>query len=169
MDEIILSKGRAVALVDDSDFGWLGQWSWHLGVDGCAVRIGRKSEGSLWRKSIYMHRQILGVADSFVVDHINHNRLDNRRCNLRVCSVAQNAQNQRLCKDSSSGYKGVSFHKGLLFWKKPWQASICLNGKKTALGCFSSREKAAVAYNEAAQSLHGEFAYLNLVKDKFVE
>lgn len=103
-----------------------------------------------------MHRLITGAPDGLTVDHINGNGLDNRQCNLRICTLAQNLAN----REKSNGrhpYKGI--------WQNPvtnrWGASIQCDGLKHHLGYFDSPEDAARAYNEAATRLHGPFAKLN--------
>lgn len=163
MAEIQLTKGK-VALVDESDLTWLSLWKWMADSRGYAVRRGQVSDGVLRGKSILMHRQIKDVLDqSFVmVDHKNHNRLDNRRDNLRNCICSQNAANSLLSKDSVSGYKGVCFRKG--YKKNQWKAEIRVSGKKIYLGVFDSKTQAAMAYNEAAKRYFGDFACLNEVK-----
>lgn len=164
MAEIRLSRGK-VALVDDSDFEVLSQWNWTFDGHGYAHRMGRKSEGIMSRCRISMHRQIMGVVDPNIeVDHVNHNTLDNRRVNLRACSRSLNMGNQRLCKDSSSGYKGVSFLRKYLNRNKPWRAKIQVRKVEVSLGYFSTKEQAALAYNEAAKQHFGEFAHLNSLK-----
>jgi len=114
---------------------------------------------------ILMHREILGLkyGDKRQADHINHNTLDNRRCNLRICSHQQNGMNQRKhrtwCgKETSSRYNGVSWRKDV----KKWGARICFNGKHIHLGYFTSEAEAAKAYDTKALELFGEYANLNL-------
>jgi hypothetical protein len=106
-----------------------------------------------------MHREIAGPGPGQVVDHINHDGLDNRRCNLRVCSHAENVRNQRGQYGRSSRYKGVSRDRRL----GKWRAQIWHNGKHTYLGLHDSETAAAEAYNAKARELFGEFAYLNEV------
>jgi hypothetical protein len=112
-----------------------------------------------------MHREIMGAAEGQVVDHINHDGLDNRRCNLRVCSHAENVRNQRGQRGRSSGYKGVSRDRRL----GKWRAQIWHNGKHTYLGLFESEAAAARAYNAKARDLFGAFAYLNEVGEQNLE
>jgi hypothetical protein len=93
-------------------------------------------------------------------DHINHNGLDNRKTNLRICTTSQNAQNRPKDTRNISGYKGVGrcMSRGCNY---EWRAEIKINGKKIHLGLFHSPEKAALAYDKAARNLFGEFALTN--------
>jgi hypothetical protein len=104
-------------------------------------------------RQIPMHRQILDADPALHVDHKDGDGLNNRRSNLRVATVAQNARNRATRRDSSSGVKGVYFDKDRLRWR----AAICVAGKITFLGSFSSLEAAAAAYADASARLHGEF------------
>lgn len=163
MAEIRLPGGK-VAVVDDEDYEVLSRFRWSS--DGrYAGRKGLYSEGVLKGRSILMHRQILGLLDSgytVQVDHINCNKLDNRRLNLRVCNRSQNMANSRVRKESKTGYKGVVFRgRGL---SKPWVASISLGDRTKHLGYYSSKEEAALAYNVAALKYRGSFARLNEVR-----
>ncbi len=108
------------------------------------------------KKTIYMHRQIMHAPKGFDVDHRDHNTLDNRRSNLRVCTRSQNLQNKRP-QGGVSEYKGVRWHTQI----RRWHARIKLNGKRTSLGCFTDEVKAAKAYDKAAREMFGEFACTN--------
>jgi len=105
------------------------------------------------RGVIQMHKV---VNPSWVyTDHINRNRLDNRKLNLRKSTHQQNSFNCSLSKNNSSGYKGVSSHQG------KWRAYINLNGKQIHIGMFDTAKKASDAHDKKAKEIHGEFAYLN--------
>lgn len=161
MIEIPLSKtgkhaGKYVAIVDDED-GDLADFDWVFN-NGYATRQTKGSAKD--RGFIQMHRlimeQILGhsLARGSQVDHVNLNRLDNRRENLRLSNKSQNAANTTLRKSNKSGYKGVN-------WSKPnkkWQAAICHQYHRYHLGFFDTPEEAHAAYCEKAKELHGEFA-----------
>jgi hypothetical protein len=158
MKKIPLTQGK-VALVDDEDYERVSKFKW------CAVRIHgyfyavrnvRVEHGRRRQKRVIMHRFILGFPNSFI-DHINHKTLDNRRSNLRPCTLSQNQQNRLPQAGYSSVYKGVRWHK----WGNSWCAQIKHNGKGFHLGCFRSEVQAAKAYDEAAKEKFGEFAYLN--------
>jgi len=91
------------------------------------------------------------------VDHINHNTLDYRKSNLRRASYQGNSANSRKLKIGSSRYKGVSWDRS----RSKWRVQIMLNRKNIFIGRFELEEEAAIAYNEKAKELFGEFAYLN--------
>lgn len=117
---------------------------------------------SMNRKSIYFHKLVLGTGDDVEVDHINLNRLDNRRQNLRVASHAENQRNRGAKRGNKTGYKGVCLEKrtGKYF------AYINADKKRTYLGSFETSAQAAHAYDKAAIILHGEFARLNFQSKK---
>jgi hypothetical protein len=100
-----------------------------------------------------LHRFLLGVDDkSLYVDHINGNTLDDRRCNLRIVSSLGNHLNLHRKKlNATSKYFGVSKLK-VTTRKKPWVASITINGKILYLGHFATEKEAAIAYNNAAEA-----------------
>jgi hypothetical protein len=109
--------------------------------------------------SICIHRVILSriigrpLARNEYCDHVNGNPLDNRRCNLRIATPTQNSHNRRLKSNSSSGFKGVSWHKH----NKQWQAYIRINKKLIHLGFYETREEAHAAYVEVSRKNRGEF------------
>lgn len=137
------------ALVDTADFTDLSRHWWSF-TRGYAVR---SESGS----AVFMHRQILGLDAGQAVDHVNGNRLDNRRCNLRVATQAQNMANLGLSDRNTSGFKGVSWNKR----DRRWQATISINNKARNLGYYELDVDAAHAYDAAARVLRGAFARLN--------
>jgi hypothetical protein len=155
---IQLTQGK-YALVDDADYEWLSQWLWFADSNGrhwYAVRNLRSaSDGK--RGIVSMHREILDIAPQLVVDHINGDGLDNRRCNLRPATPGENLCNRGATKSNKSGYKGIEMDKR----NSRWRAVIRMNGIRKRLGVFDTAEDAARAYDAAAKELHGEFAWLN--------
>lgn len=155
MKEIQLTQGK-VALVDDEDFEWLNQWKWHIHSLGYACRTTLKSEGK--KTVILMHRVIFGLVqnESFhsVIDHINGNKIDNRKSNIRVCNQSKNNMNKGMAPNNKSGYKGVSWSNH----RNSWVSFIKVDGKNKNLGSFTTKEEAHKAYQSAAKILHGEFA-----------
>jgi hypothetical protein len=160
MKEIKLTNG-GVALVDDEDFDDLNKHKWFSHKErNTAYAWRNEKKGFRQYGKVKMHRQILNPKKSEHVDHINGNGLDNRRDNIRVCTAQQNQMNRHNHSSHSSIYKGVSYHKQ----NDRWRALIHLNGKPISLGCYSTPEAAAIAYNEKAIELFGEFARPNVIK-----
>jgi hypothetical protein len=157
MPQIPLSRGM-VALVDEIDLPLLEPFKWCASenrkphsVIWYALANTRKPDGG--RTMLKMHRLIMAALPGQLVDHRNHNGLDNRRGNLRVTNTLQNTTNAR----SHRGYKGVSRGKS-----GRWRAAITVSGKYTHLGVFEDPWEAALAYNAAASEAWGEHAYLNI-------
>ena len=156
MKSIFTSKGEEI-LVSDEDFDALSKVAWWV-REGYAIRtiyVGGK------KRCEYMHRVILGLpyGSKDCGDHINMNKLDNRRENLRTCSNAENQRNRGMYRTNSTGYKGVVLHKQ----SGKFRAQIKHNGVRQDLGQFATAGEAAHAYNKAAIRLHGDFAVLNPV------
>ena len=150
--KIPLTQGK-FAIVDPQDYRRLNRYKW------CAARDKNTfyAVRSKARKQIRMHRRILNVPAHLICDHINHNGLDNRISNLRICTRQQNTHNQRPRKTTSSRYKGVDWNKH----QKKWRARIYHNNRCHHLGCFCDERDAARAYDRAARKYHGDFASLN--------
>ena len=159
MKEILLTKGQ-VAIVDDDDFErlkghkWFAAWCPHTE----SFYAQRNIPASRHRqRTIIMHREIMSASDGEEVDHRNHDTLDNRRSNLRVCTKQQNMLNRGIQRNNTSGFKGVKRHSQC----RRWVATVQLNHKRKYLGLFRSPIDAAKAYDDAVLSLHGEFAVTN--------
>lgn len=147
-----LSRGL-VAIVDAADFASVGQFKWSAAKRGktwYAVRRKRMLDGKI--VVVYLHRELFpGVPR---LDHRNGNGLDNRRHNLRPANAAQNIWNTSApAKPKTSRFKGVHRSKA-----GRWISQIRANNKVHTVGSFDTEEEAAVAYEAAAQRLHGEFA-----------
>jgi hypothetical protein len=138
------------ALIDDDDYAWLSQFKWHIARIGKANRPRRSDK-------LYLSRIILDAPKGMVVDHINGDTLDNRRVNLRICSVGNNRKNNRIYARNKTGFKGVTIHKKY----GKYQAFIVNNKKSIWLGYYDSAENSGRAYDVAAKKYHGEFACLN--------
>lgn len=110
-------------------------------------------------RSKRLARLIVDAPEGLVVDHINGNPLDNRRENLRLCTVKENNWNRRRRIGGSSRFKGVS-RAG-----NRWKAIIWPNGSQKYLGSYADPEEAARAYDRAAAEEYGEFACLNFPGD----
>lgn len=159
--EIPLTHGY-IAIVDDEDYEYLNQFNWMVTIKPrmktpYADRRITYSRGNYGH--ITMHRDIFNLkrGNKTQIDHINKNGLDNRRCNLRICTQSQNMTNIDKPKTNTSGYKGVSWHNQGL----KWRAQIRVNGEYYSLGLYTNKEDAARAYDKKARELCGEFAVLN--------
>ena len=148
--KIILSKSGQKIKVDDEDYEYLNQFSWHSSV-GYATR-------DINHRTIYMHREIMNPTEGFQVDHINHDKFNNKRENLRLCTPRQNSRNRSGW--GKSKYLGVSTST----IKGKWIAYIYLSKRQTVLGHYETEKEAAIAYDIAAIKSHGEFANLNILK-----
>lgn len=133
------------ATVDRAD-AWLAKYQWYKNHYGYAV-------SDTLGKSKGMHRIILEVPDGLDADHIDRNRLNNRRSNLRIATRGQNLHNKTKLCTNTTGYKGVCYDKS----RGKYMATI--NGRY--IGRYPTPEQAAQAYNIKAKELHGEFALLN--------
>lgn len=156
MKEIKLTRSR-ITIVDDEEFEKLNQFKWraHGHSNNCyAVRTFRfnKNEKQI---DIIMHREILNAKKGISVDHVNGDRLDNRKENLRLATCAENRYNQKHANSNNKlGIKGVSYTKeGKKFW-----ARIKINNKFIYLGSFGVMGDADSAYRKAEEKYFGKFA-----------
>lgn len=132
---------RAYAIVDAADAEFANQWRWCLN-DGYAV---------CRTHSARLHRVLLGLThgDGLEGDHINRDRLDNRRANLRVLTKAGNCQNKSSYTGAASPFRGVHWHKT----SGKWLANVRANGKVHHLGLFATQEEAAEVAREGRRRL----------------
>lgn len=154
MKEIYTSRGVRI-LVDDEDYETLNRWSWRVIAKGYAARSvydPSKKRGV----NRYLHRELMNLepGDKACVDHINGDKLDNRKANLRICTTQQNGWNRGAAAHNASGFKGV-------FWNKTqrkWNAYIRIDNRPLYLGSFADARDAHDAYCVAAAKYFGEFA-----------
>lgn len=149
--EIILYKYNTEskrALIDIDDISVVSGYKWNAVHSNYVTS---KTGGP----TVLLHRLIMGPSNSMTVDHINHNPLDNRRSNLRVCTQQENSFNKKILPNNTSGVKGVSFDskRGL------WESSITKSGKRYYLGRYTELDDAERARTRAERDLFGEYRY----------
>ena len=145
-------RGKGLfATVDDNDYDWLSQYSWCLRGD-------RERPYAFNDRTGTMHRAIMKPPDNMLIDHINHDTLDNQRSNLRIVTPSQNVWNSKKPRTAglSSKFKGVTLdrfgHWCVMFWKEY---------KAYTKGSYPTELEAAVMYNKYAKEYYGEYACLN--------
>lgn len=141
-------------LIDEEDYERVKAIDWHFknqnGYIYFRKRIWKNNKGV----TVLLHRYIMGISGAGqIVDHISRNTLDNRKCNLRICTRQENSRNCKNMNTNKSGYKGVGFKKD----QNKWRARISFNNKSIHLGYFDTPEEAYEAYCKASKKYHGEF------------
>lgn len=159
MRTIGLTQGKK-ALVDDEDYDYLNQWKWYYRSDrrgGYASRNQNSSEYIKYsqRKTINMVWAIISRPKGLEVDHINGDKLDNRKINLRLVTRSQNLTNQQVYRRNNFGYKGI------VKYGDRWLARIRVKNKLINLGVYKELKIAALAYNIGSIGYHGEFGSRN--------
>lgn len=133
-----------LSYVDDQDYELVSGFRWQKSGKGYALKTG----------GLGLHRLIMEVTDSKIqVDHINGNKLDNRRANLRLCNNSQNNRNQGPQSNSTSGIRGISFYKR----DNSWFAQISHNNKDYVVLATKDKELAAKTYAFFDKLVGGEF------------
>ena len=150
---IPLDKNKHV-LVDDEDFVRLNIHRWRYMSTGYAAKEDKVLDKI---STVLLHHEIVWCPEGYEVDHINGNKLDNQKSNLRVCTRAQNQRNVGPTKRNKSGYKGVSWDKR----NNLWVSRIKCGSTYKNLGRFKTAEEAAEAYKKQASLLHKAFAFHN--------
>lgn len=131
------------AIVDKDDYDFINQWKWRFDMQGYSSRTiylggGRKNQ---IQKGIYMHNLINKTPKGFHTDHINRNKLDNRKSNLRTCSQSLNGINRGKPKNNKSGYKNINW------WKNAWVVELKINKIKIYAGRFKLLKDAIIKRN----------------------
>lgn len=155
--EILLGgKKGGTALVDEADYEKVSGYSWRLNSRGYVI-TNLPRNGAKTQKQVLLHHLVLGKPENgLVTDHINHDKTDNRKTNLRICTKSQNAHNQGLSRNNTSGYKGVAYETRT----NKYRAYIWFNKKSIKLGSFASAEEASTAYARAAKRYFGEYCHI---------
>jgi hypothetical protein len=160
---MVLQVKNGAVLIDDKDVALLTGYKWYIGSHGyayAALNLGSRES----QQKVYMHRLIAGAQKWQIVDHINHDKVDNRRQNLRIVDRKGNQANRvKTAILTTSKYKGVSLY--VRPGRQPrWRASIGtgVGGRPRFIGYFGSEEEAALAYNAKAKNYFGaEYALVN--------
>ena len=140
---------KAKTLIDADDLERVIAIRWHM-----SDKYAQSS-----RPEIKLHHFILdNIPKGYEVDHVNRDKLDNRKSNLRLATRGQNARNMELPLGRVR-FRGVRWHKR----NKKFESRIEYRGKRFHLGYFKIAEDAAKAYNRKAAELHGNFAVLNSI------
>lgn len=169
--QIPLTKGY-VAIVDADDYEELSKHKWYPMKSPKAIYAGRAVRKNGRPSTILMHRQVNHTPEGMLTDHINGNGLDNRKINLRSCSLQENNRARRKSKKKhySSQYKGVHWDSSTKAAKyRKWKATFSLPGMKNRhrIGAFRSEIEAAAAYDIYAIKYHGDFAVTNFPKESY--
>lgn len=152
MKQIPLSQGK-FALVDDVDYDYLMQWKWCFDGSYAKRRAKSNEEGA---RFVYMHRVIAKPSEDEVVDHINRDKLDNQRSNLRTLSdQSLNILNQALSKRNKTGARGVVRLPAGRRKPERYVAYISVKDKTKYLGTFLTVDEAEQARIAASMSYHG--------------
>lgn len=152
MKEISLNKNRFV-IVDDRDYENLNQFRWCVDAQGYATRAIYNPDDQKSRR-VLMHRVLMNTPNGYDTDHINGNKLDNRRCNLRIATRTQNIINvSKPNRHNKVGFRGVQMSKEGRFY-----SGLIVNGKRVHLGMFDTAEEASRAYQMAKSEAYKEFA-----------
>ena len=156
---ILLDKeGIEVArtIIDLDDIDKVKNIKWYMNSEGYIVNstIGR------------MHRFIMNCPEDMVVDHINHNKLDNRKCNLRICTIAENNKNRKKQNGNyRSQYKGVGWHKN----SGKWSTIIYINNKRKYIGLYDDELEASIEYDKASIMYHGAYCKTNHPIENYID
>jgi hypothetical protein len=140
-------------IIDKEDFFRIRPHNW------CFDKTTGYAAARVNGKKISLHRFIILAPKGTLVDHVNLNKLDNRKENLRIVNATESARHTGMSKNNTSGYKGVTWSKR----EKKWHSQIFVNYRNINLGVFDDKKEAAKAYNEAAIKYHGIYTVLNKI------
>lgn len=143
--------------VDDEDYEYLIKYKWfaHYSKSTDTYYVQHVEKG----KCLHMHREIMKTPDWLFADHIDGDTLNNQKSNLRNCTRQENNRNKRKKTVYGSKYKGVNKRS-----ENRYISKIKVNEKSTIIGTFKTEKEAAIAYNEKALLIFGEFANLNIIE-----
>lgn len=150
-------------LIDDEDYDLVKNFSWSLSTKGYAqAYVPKKYRDKYKIEMIHMQKLLMfdKIKEGTFVDHINRNKLDNRKCNLRIVSMSENNQNRGKIYFNNEN-KITSKYKGVFWDRTRWRAAITVHGKKIYLGSYQEEEQAAEVYNRNAIKYFGKDAFIN--------
>ena len=140
-------------IIDDEDYDKIKDYTWFVRKNRKTFYCRTSIRNGKNIKQYSLSRFIMSAKKGQMVDHINCNGLDNRKCNLRFCTYSENNRNRRKPKNNKSGFKGVNWDKH----SKKWRAHINVHKKFYNLGYFLTPEEGHRAYCEAVKKYHGEY------------
>ena len=165
MASVIHINQELYAIVDDEDYELVSRFKWYprhtsrIIYAQCVMSMGTLTNPN---KQVFcymlLHRLIMRPSKDEEIDHRNHNGLDCRRANMRICNHQQNSFNRRSSTKKESSYKGVFYDKR----NNNWRVKIKYHRQQIDLGRYSSEYEAALVYDRKAQELFGEYAFLNI-------
>ena len=145
-------KGQTFTiLLDAEDAELFDKKKWYVSNSGYLIR-------SCKGHTKHFHREVMNTPDDKQTDHIDGNKLNNSKANLRICSYSENMRNKQVGRRTTSGYIGVAIDRE----KGNWRARVVVHGKTIDLGRYESSVEAALIRDRAALEYHGRFATLNL-------
>ncbi len=146
-------RNGGFTLIDREDLPKLSGYTWY---QHCGYARARTNEGE-----VHLSHLLLTCPEGYEIDHINRNRLDNRKENLRIATRSENCANRGSFSHSSSRFKGVHWSKK----SKRWEVAIRKDGRQEYIGSFDDEVAAASAYNHYAREMWGPFAVLNDIEE----
>jgi len=144
------SKIKATSLIDIEDMEYVKEYRWCIRSKGYVGRVENK-------KLILLHRKLINCECKVIVDHINKDKLDNRKSNLRICNLQNSIFNSSIKSNNNSGITGVGWDSKC----KKWRARISINRKLASLGFFENKSDAIIARLIAEKKYYGEFSPQN--------
>lgn len=160
MKEIELFSGE-IALVDDLDYEYLNQFSWHLIGKGYANRfysVNNRQFNMLMHIEVLLRHNVKIIGQT---DHVDQNKINNQFNNLRITTQSNNRGNIGLFANNTTGFKGVYY----ISECNKYRSILTRNKLRCHLGYFDTPEKAAMAYDRVARRFFKEFAFLNFPRE----
>lgn len=158
---IVISEkyGTFYVQIDLEDFEKCKQYTW--GIFHTNDKLDKGIVESFYiqtNKVGLLHRYIMDAPKGYQVDHKDKDTMNNRKSNLRLCTISQNQMNKKIQRNNTSGYPGVFYSKHVTIGAKPWCAKLRVNGKQIYLGYFDTFEEAVEAKIKGSKEFFGEFA-----------